>query len=126
VTDLAEALIAAALAPATAGNIYHAAHPDVVTQRVMVEGIGRAMGKRVRMVPLSATLTRSVLHFMGAAASLARVDTLFTADKANEFLAPAWTCVAERLEQDAGWKARIDHEQGFAETARWYRERGWL
>lgn len=126
VTDLAGALLAAGAAEAAAGNTYHVAHPDIVTQRVMVEGIGRAMGKRVRMVPLAPSLTRSVLRLLGATAALARVDTLFTADKANEFLAPAWTCTGERFERDAAWRSDIGHDDGFAQTARWYRDRGWL
>jgi len=126
VTDLATALLAVATAPAAAGHVYHAAHPEIVTQRQWVDAISRASGKSVRMVPLSAFVTRAVLRGLGAAASLVRVDTLFTADKANEFLATAWTCTSAGLERDCGWKAGIGCEDGAARTVKWYRTQGWL
>jgi nucleoside-diphosphate-sugar epimerase len=47
-------------------------------------------------------------------------------EKAAELLAPAWTCTSEALARDAGWRARIAVDEGFAQTARWYRESGWL
>lgn len=126
VTDLAGALLAVATAPNAAGQVYHAAHSEIVTQRQWVEAIGRASGKAVRMVPLSASVTRAALRAVGAAASLVRVQTLFTADKANEFLAPAWTCTSAGLERDCGWKAQIGCEDGAATTVMWYRTHGWL
>jgi len=126
VTDLAGALLAVATAPDAVGQVYHAAHPEIVTQRQWVEAIGRASGKSVRMVPLSGSVTRAVLRGVGAVASLARVQTLFTADKANEFLAPAWTCTSAGLERECGWRAKIGCEDGATTTVTWYRTHGWL
>jgi len=126
VTDLAGALVAAAVSPAAVGRTYHATHPEVLTQRALVEAIGRAVGRTVRVVPLPAPLTRGVLWAFGTVARIARVQTLLTADKANEFLAAAWTCVSTGLERDTGWRARVGFEVGAVATARWYREQGWL
>ena len=126
VTDLADVLLAVATPPQTAGRTYHAAHPEIVTQRQWVEAIGRAWGKRVRMISLPEGITRAVLQGLGAAASFVRVKTLFTADKAHEFLAPGWTCSSAGLERDVGWKAQIGCEDGAASTITWYRTHGWL
>jgi dTDP-D-glucose 4,6-dehydratase len=49
-----------------------------------------------------------------------------TADKANEFLAPAWTCRAHRLMQDTGWRAQTDLATGLARAVAWYRTERWL
>lgn len=124
--DLAEALIAAAASPAAEGRTYHAAHPRVVTQRDLVRAVGRAVGARVRAVRLPAAVVRPLLAVTGAAARLAGRSTLLSADKAAEFLAPAWTCSSESLARDAGWRARVDLDEGLATTAGWYAAEGWL
>jgi dTDP-D-glucose 4,6-dehydratase len=49
-----------------------------------------------------------------------------TLDKANEFLAPAWTCRADALVRDAGWQAATDLESGLTRTAAWYRSEEWI
>jgi nucleoside-diphosphate-sugar epimerase len=51
---------------------------------------------------------------------------LLDGDKANELLAPGWVCSSEALRRDAGWTAEIPLDRGVAETARAYREDGWL
>lgn len=124
--DLAEALIAAAESPATLGRVYHAGHGKPVTQRGLVEAIGRAVGRRVLLLPLPRGLVRALLALSGAAARAAGRSTLLSSDKAEELLAPAWTCSSEALARNAGWRARIGLEEGLAETARWYRQAGWL
>jgi nucleoside-diphosphate-sugar epimerase len=52
--------------------------------------------------------------------------TVLRPGKAPELLAPAWTCASDALAKDAGWSAGIALEEGLSETARWYRETGWL
>lgn len=124
--DLAAALIAAAQAPATAGRVYYAAHPAVTTSWGLVEAVGRAVGSRPRKVPLPGTLARMALWTVGSLAHLAGRSTVLSADKADEFLAPAWTCRADALARDAGWRATTDLATGLARTAVWYRAEGWL
>jgi nucleoside-diphosphate-sugar epimerase len=124
--DLAAALIAAAVAPAAAGRVYYAAHPNVTTSRGLVEAVGRAVGRRPRVVPIPRPLAQIALWAVGSLAHLAGRATVLSADKANEFLAPAWTCRADALARDAGWRAKTDLEPGLARTAAWYRAEGWL
>jgi len=124
--DLAAALIAAATAPAAAGRLYYAAHPSTTTSRGFVEAVGRAVGRRPRIIRLPGPLARSALWVVGSLASLAGRATLLTLDKANEFLAPAWTCRADALARDASWRAATDLEPGLTRTAAWYRTEAWL
>jgi nucleoside-diphosphate-sugar epimerase len=124
--DLAAALVAAAESPATRGGVYHAGHGTPLTQRELVEAIGRAMGRRVHVVPLPRGLVRALLALSGSAVRAVGRSTLLSSDKAEELLAPAWTCSSEALARDAGWRARISLKEGLAETARWYRAAGWL
>jgi len=124
--DLATALVAAAVTPAAANRTYYAAHPAVTTSRALVRSIGRAMGREVRVLPLPGPLARGLLWTIGSIAHATRRATLLSADKAAEFLAPAWTCRADALVHDTGWRARTDLETGLRRTATWYHSEGWL
>jgi nucleoside-diphosphate-sugar epimerase len=124
--DLADALVAAATSPAAAGRTYHAAHPAVVTQRALLEEIGRAVGSRPRFVPVPAGAMRAALAVSGAWARLRGRGTLLDPSKAEELLAPAWTCAVDALARDAGWTARVPLDRGLRESAAWYAGAGWL
>jgi len=124
--DLAAALIAAATTASAAGRVYYATHPDVTTSAALVRAVGVAVGRQPRLVPLPGMLARVALWTVGSLASLTGRATLLSADKAAEFLAPAWTCRADALARDTGWRAATDLPAGLARTAAWYRTEGWL
>jgi nucleoside-diphosphate-sugar epimerase len=124
--DLSRALVAAATSPATAGRVYFAAHPTTTTSRELVLAAGKALGRAPRIVPVPPFVARGVLWVVGTLAHIAGRATLLSADKGNEYLAPAWTCQSDALTRDTGWRAEIELETGLRRAANWYREVGWL
>jgi nucleoside-diphosphate-sugar epimerase len=124
--ELAQALIAAATSEKTRGGTYHAAHPEPITQREWARQIAAAMGVTPRLVSIPPTALRGVLRVTGTMARLKGQASLLDANKADELLAPAWTCDSTALLRDAGWRATRPHPDAFAETARWYRNAGWV
>ena len=124
--DLARAIVAAATAPAAAGKIYFAAHPTTTTSRALVVSVAKALGKRPSVIGIPPLVARGVLWAVGTLAHIAGKATLLSADKGNEYLAPAWTCRSDALRRDAGWQAEIELETGLRRAANWYREVGWL
>jgi nucleoside-diphosphate-sugar epimerase len=124
--DLARGLIAAGTAAAAAGKTYFAAHPTPTTSAGLVRAIGRAVGREVRIARIPAPLGRGLLWIVGSLAHLAGRATVLSLDKANEFLAPAWTCRVQAIARDVGWRAETDLEAGLRQTAEWYRAKGWL
>ena len=124
--DLAKALVAAATSPAAARRVYFATHPTPTTSRALVLACGRAGGRVPRIVPIPGPLARALLWTAGSVAHLAGKATLLSSDKANEYLAPAWTCRADALTRDTGWRAEIDLGPGLERAATWYRKMGWL
>jgi dihydroflavonol-4-reductase len=124
--DLARALLSCVEPEVALGRTYHAAGPEVVTQRDLVRLVGQAVGREVRTVPLPALIVRSMLALSGAAASFRGRPTLLSPDKAPEFLAPAWTASSEALARDTGWQASVPLARGLAETGAWYQRAGWL
>jgi nucleoside-diphosphate-sugar epimerase len=115
-----------ATSPAAQGRVYFAAHPVPTTSRELLLACGRALGTTPRVVPVPALVARSVLWTVGSLAHLTGRATFLSADKANEYLAPAWTCRADALARDTGWRAEIDLATGLQRAANWYREVGWL
>lgn len=124
--DLAEALAVMGSTAGVEGRVYYPAHPEVVTSGELVRSIGRAMGRRMRLVPLPRPLASGILQVTGLAARLMGRATLLNPDKANEFFQPAWTCDPAPLERDTGWRAAHDAVRGLAATRDWYRSEGWL
>ncbi len=124
--DAAAALVAAATAPAAAGKVYYAAHPVATTSAELGRAIARAVGREARIVAVPAPVARGLLWAIGSLAHLAGRATVLSADKTEEFLAPAWTCRPDALMRDAGWQPRVDLEAGLRRTAQWYRSEGWL
>lgn len=126
--DLARSLIAAATAPAAVGRVYFAAHPTPTTSRALVLAVGRALGnaRAPRILPVPPLVARGVLWAAGTLAHLAGRASLLSADKGNEYLAPAWTCRSDALTSDTGWRAQIPLDEGVRRAAHWYREVGWL
>ncbi|MBT5531823.1 NAD(P)-dependent oxidoreductase, partial [Candidatus Poribacteria bacterium] len=43
-----------------------------------------------------------------------------------EFRQAAWQCDSSRIREELGFKSEYDVEHGMRETARWYRDQGWL
>jgi nucleoside-diphosphate-sugar epimerase len=126
--DLAQSLIAAATSPAAVGHVYFAAHPTVTTSRALVVAVGKALGRDrpPRILPVPALVARGVLWAAGTLAHIAGRASLLSADKGNEYLAPAWTCRSDALTRDTGWRAHIALDDGLRRAANWYREVGWL
>ncbi len=124
--DLADALVAAGTAASTVGKIYYACHPEIATSAEFVRAVGRAMGRRLSLVPIPAPVGRSLLAVTEAAARIAGRRTILTRDKANEFFQEAWTGDPGPLSRDSGWRAVHDLRSGLADTYRWYRDAGWL
>jgi len=125
-TDVAAALVGLVATERTVGRVYFAAHPQITTVRALALAVGRALGKRPRVLPVAEPIARAVLWTVGTLARVAGRATLLSPEKAPEFLAPAWTCRADALRADAGWEARVDLATGLARTATWYRQEGWL
>ncbi len=124
--DLVDALIAAALTPATIGQTYYACHREILTTRQMVGLAGDAVGRRVRVIGIPQVVGKALLAVTDRAARLTGKATVLSYDKTAEFFAPAWLADPTPLETATGWTARHDFAAGARATVAWYRTQGWL
>jgi nucleoside-diphosphate-sugar epimerase len=85
--------------------------------------LGRALGRRV----MTLSMPHSLLQLAARIDGLIRRDRAkLTPDRAAYFCHPDWTVEASRGAPKTLWTPEIETEQGLADTARWYREAGWL
>lgn len=125
VTDLAEAAIEAAAAPAARG-IYHVAEPRAYLWDEVADLFGQALGRRVRIVKVPAALVTAAAAMSELTARALGRTTVFNREKARELLAPGWLCETETLRREVGFVPKIELAAGLAQTAAWYSGEGWI
>ncbi len=125
VRDLARSLLLAATSSAARG-VYHVAEARSYDWEEMARMVGQALGKRVRVpriptpvIGAAAILSETISGVMGR-------STIFNREKADELTVPGWLCETDLARRDFGFEAHIPLQEGFNETANWYKINGWL
>ncbi|MCJ2184760.1 NAD(P)-dependent oxidoreductase [Novosphingobium sp. 1949] len=126
VEDLARLLVA--LVPPADAVLGRTFEPDDATPGgwphvEMARAIGRAMGRRVKVLGLSRKALDRVAgldrFFRGTKAKM-------TADRAAYFSHPDWVVSPDKAVPAHLWQPRVDTREGLRATADWYRTAGWL
>ena len=126
VRDLIDCIWRAATAPHVAGRVYFAAADPPASFGALLDLIGRAMGVRPLALPVPAPLLLGAGVLSGLLNRLGGEPRPFDLAKARDMLRVGWVCSAERAAAELGWRPRVSHAEGLAETAAWYRRQGWL
>jgi nucleoside-diphosphate-sugar epimerase len=124
--DLAEGLVAIARADATVGRTYFAAHPETASLDVFLRLAAEALGKPSVQIRLPESLLAIVASVSDLAAQATGRPAMLTRNKMREVRPSAWVCRTDAAFADAGWRATTPLSVGVPETARWYRDHGWL
>lgn len=126
VDDLARLLLAlAADGEAASQRIFEPddGHPGGWSHRELAKAIGAATGRDV-WVP---HLPKGILMLAARLDKLLRGDgAKLTADRVGYMAHPDWVCAPEKAVPAELWRASVPTIEGLADTARWYREKGWL
>jgi len=125
VRDLARALLLAATSTGARG-VYHVAESRAYAWDEMARMVGRAVGRKVivprvpgMVLKLAASVSETISGLLGK-------STIFNREKADELMVPGWLCETDGARRDFGFEAAIPLQEGFNETADWYRQHGWL
>jgi nucleoside-diphosphate-sugar epimerase len=89
--------------------------------------IGRALGHRFT-IPLVTTPPVAWLA-AGVNEAVSRLrgkPSFFSFDKMREATAGSWICTSQRAHEELGFRISAPLEQRLEESARWYRQHGWL
>ena len=93
------------------------------THRQFGQALGKALNRKVRTIAMS----QPALNLCARIDRLARGERAkLTTDRVAYFCHPDWMVDPGRGAPEQLWRPEIDTEQGLAQTANWYREKGWL
>jgi len=122
VHDLVRALANAAEAPP---GTYAVAEPVAHAYEELVDAIGRAVrGRPPLHVPVPAPLLKAGGAVAERLGGVLKTGGVFSREKADEMLAEGWVC--DLTGSDRLLPRATPLAEGVAETARWYREKGWI
>jgi len=93
------------------------------THREFADALAKAVGTRAFSFATPRLLLRT-----GAMLDklVRRGKAKLTPDRAAYFCHPDWVASSGKMPPEDLWRPRIATESGLADTARWYREQGWL
>jgi nucleoside-diphosphate-sugar epimerase len=111
--------------PEAEGETFFLAHPAPVRGRDLLQAIAEALGRRFRPTPISGVALRMLAATGDAAWRLGWRPT-FDSVRLTELCAEGFVCSTHRAADHIGFRAEIGLAEGVQDTARWYREQGWL
>lgn len=125
VDDLVRLLIALTESEGANGAIYECDDGQAGgwTHAEFARAIGTAVGKKVRPVGTPRPLLRLTAFADGL---LRGKSAKLTPDRVRYFCHPDWTIDPAKRPPTGLWQAAIATPDGLTETAKWYREQGWL
>jgi nucleoside-diphosphate-sugar epimerase len=101
----------------------HDDRPNGWTHKEFAEALGRAVGRRA----VSLATPRPLLRMGATLDRFVRGDKArLTPDRAAYFCHPDWVVSTGKTPAPEVWRPQIETEHGLAETAEWYRMKGWL
>ena len=124
VRDAVRAILAAV--DVDARLVLFVGHPRPVTTRRLLEAVRANTGDKARIIRVPLALTRVAAAFGDVFGLITGRPATINRRRYTELASPGFVCRVDRLREMLGVEARIDLEQGIAETAGWYRAEGWL
>lgn len=126
VKDLVRGMVLASESEETIGKTYFMAEEKSYSWQEISDLIAASLGKRPLKLPVPISMARFSAILSEAGALVARRPTQFTRQKVSEMAQRYWTVSSRAAGEDFGFRCEYDLSRGISETARWYRENGWL
>ena len=125
VRDLSRAIVEAAAHPAASAQTFFIAQPDPLTADGLLARLAAVFGRPYRPRRLPARIV-AALAAGGDVMWRFGVAPLLDRSRLIELRSGGFVCAVDRARSVLGFSAEIPVKEGLAETARWYRARGWL
>ncbi len=89
--------------------------------------IANAMGKKkVLHLHLPHFLVLTVAAVSGFFGKFSAKPPVFNYEKGIDFIQEAWTCSVDKAVKELGYSQEVSLEEGMNQTAKWYKDNGWL
>ncbi len=105
---------------------YFVSHPEPIDVDQLWAGLSRAVGKRVRVVPMPATLLRAAVPVATIGSRILGKTNQLDLKQYKQMVAKAFVCSSAALSEDLGWNARFGLDATLQHAAEGYRQSGAL
>lgn len=126
VKTLAHAIASCVLNPRAYGQAFFIADDGAYDWDQFASMIELALGKRTLRVKVPGPMVSVVAVLSCLAKPLLRKPPLVTANKIREMRQPCWIVSTAKAERLIGFRPLMPTKDAIAETAAWYKERGWI
>jgi nucleoside-diphosphate-sugar epimerase len=107
-----------------AGDVYNVGMDHRLTQRELLEGMARALGRNPRFVNLPAGVVRELARLGEAIGLNLPGGGDLTVERFARLSLAENPYRTERLKHDLGWQPPFSHEEGLRRTAEWLKREG--
>lgn len=125
-SDLARGIIDATFSDRTAGETYFVTDERIYKFKELVRQIAANLGKKTVSIRMPGPVVFALAGVMQLLSVFSPSPPVLNIDKARDLVQPHWVCTSKKIRDHIGFETRISLEQGFRETAEWYRSNGWL
>lgn len=108
------------------GETYLATDGNGYTWIELASLIEKALNRRAKKVMIPLSLVTAAAALMELSGGLRGRAVTLNREKIRELKAPGWVCSIDKVREKLGFEPGYSIENGIAETARWYRDNGWL
>jgi nucleoside-diphosphate-sugar epimerase len=126
VKDLVRGILAAARSDVARGRVYFLSNPEPVIWREFGLRIARVMGFRAVTLPVPVTIMKLLSLAGELAGRITGEPRLFRAEKFEEMKRLAWVCSPGKALRELDWRPTTSLDQAIQETAKWYKDHGWI
>jgi dihydroflavonol-4-reductase len=127
VDDLVQAIVLAGLAPSMkSGEIFYASGDGVYSWEEAMRLIAKGLNRKTVTVRLPIPVMKAAAAVCTAVSKVSGNALPLSLDKIKEIEAYAWSCSNEKAKRELGFQPYWTLEKGFEQTAKWYKENGWL
>lgn len=127
VDDLVQAIVLAGTVEGVkSGEIFYASGDGIYSWEEAMKLIAKGMQKKTLRVRLPIPVMKAAAAVCTGISKASGNALPLSLDKIKEIEAMAWSCSNEKAKRELGFKPYWDLERGFEQTAKWYKENGWL
>ena len=127
VNDVVRAVTAAATVDAAPGHTYFVCNDEAVRWRDLFAATAASLGRTiVADISVPTPLVTLGAKIGDLAATLTHHASLMTSEKIALTKPAFWVCSNERAQRELAFAPTVALRDGLVETARWYRQHGWL
>jgi len=127
VDDLVQAIVLAGLKPEMkSGEVFYASGDGYYSWEEAMQLIAKGLHKKTLRVRLPIPVMKGVAAVCSGLSKVTGKVMPLSLDKIKEIEAVAWSCSNEKAKKELGFTPYWSLERGFEQTAKWYKENGWL